>query len=331
MTSTERFPMREFDSPRSRRAFTLIELLVVVLIVGLLIALLLPAVQASREAARRTQCMNNLRQIGLALENYSSVFGVYPPGWIDSESGLGYPHLGLGRQAARLPGAEPARRRRPPGAVLRHTGDGDGPDDHAGGLSLPQFAGGWARRQTSRRASPFMFAQFAPSNYVGSAGDKNPSYFPQTCGGIFFWNSAVAAANITDGMSSTLLVGERSRDLSDATWSGGFLANNCTGPSWPVQVCDDRNTVFHAIQCRPCDIDPGYTGGKLFPANPGPQRSPAGPERLSEPAPGRVQFPVLRRVGPLREGDREPTDLRRPGDPRGRRSGRGRPVLTGGG
>ena len=77
--------MRGFDSTRSRRAFTLIELLVVVLIVGLLIALLLPAVQAAREASRRAQCINNLRQIGLALENHSSVFGVYPPGW-DSDS-----------------------------------------------------------------------------------------------------------------------------------------------------------------------------------------------------------------------------------------------------
>ena len=102
----------------------------------------------------------------------------------------------------------------------------------------------------------FMFARFAPSNYVGSAGDKNPLYFPQTCGGIFFYNSAVAAANIRDGMSSTLLVGERSRDLSDATWSGGFLGGNCTGPSWPVRVCDDRSIVFHAIQRRPCYIPP---------------------------------------------------------------------------
>ena len=88
--------MRESDSSRSRRAFTLIELLVVVLIIGLLIALLLPAVQASREAARRTQCLNNLRQIGVALHNYSAVVGVYPPGWIDSEPGFGPPLWGWG-------------------------------------------------------------------------------------------------------------------------------------------------------------------------------------------------------------------------------------------
>src|SRR5262249_11279673 len=101
--------------------------------------------------------------------------------------------------------------------------------------SSPQ--GGLVDRQTGG-LHPFMFAQFAPANYVGSAGDKNPQYFPQTSGGIFFWNSAVSSANISDGTSSTLLVGERSRDLSEATWSGGFVAKNCTGPSWPVQVCD---------------------------------------------------------------------------------------------
>src|SRR5262245_7150412 len=90
---------------RLRPGFTLIELLVVIAIIAVLIALLLPAVQAAREAARRAQCVNNLKQIGLALHNYHTANDVFPMGYSSGMYGLGTyaPKQNLSLHAALLP------------------------------------------------------------------------------------------------------------------------------------------------------------------------------------------------------------------------------------
>ncbi len=83
-------PFQAYDeaSPRrtASRGFTLVELLVVIAIIGVLVALLLPAVQAARESARRTQCVNNLRQVGIAMQNHVDSLKVFPTGGVGNDN-----------------------------------------------------------------------------------------------------------------------------------------------------------------------------------------------------------------------------------------------------
>lgn len=198
-----------------RSGFTLVELLVVVTIIGVLIALLLPAVQAARAAARRMSCQNNQKQVGLALLNYHDTFEVFPPGYIANQLTRTSPvsaETGTGYSWATI--LLPFQEQQPLHRALDFSQDCRDLDN----LKLAKRALSAFRCPEGRMpADSFTIrsegktVDVAYSSYVGMFGYgslvESPGWPDQP--GVFYRNSAVRAADIRDGLSNTILLGER--------------------------------------------------------------------------------------------------------------------------
>jgi prepilin-type N-terminal cleavage/methylation domain-containing protein len=264
-----------------RRAFTLIELLVVIAIIAVLIALLLPAVQQAREAARRTQCKNNLKQIGLALHNYHDVFKMFPSGWIAvDDTGAPSAHegtSGVGWGTMILPYIEQANVYRQFNASLPLTDPLNGPflRNQIPGFKCPSdpqqdyFAiyeeGGGA-----------LLTELPIANYIGSFGPEEldgcensagtlPVMTDGTCkgSGVFHHNSSVRIAWITDGTTNSLMVGER-RTNPKLGWFSSWPGMIAEGEEAFQRVCGSADHPPNDPSAHFDDFSSHHTGGAHF-------------------------------------------------------------------
>ncbi len=227
--------MRLLGTARRARGFTLIELLVVIAIIGVLVALLLPAVQSARESARRTQCTNNLKQLGIAMQEHHDTNHAFPNGWagefwnpVDNKweaSGGWAWGVRLLPYLEQVPLHDSAN-------FSFNVSDPESRTIRSTVLSCfvcPTSTGKGPVRFGPKH--PGATRDLAAGQYVGNEGafdidnyrtdDTDPlPCFPDGHDGVLFQDSAVAISDITDGTSNTFLVGERSRNVADATWVG---------------------------------------------------------------------------------------------------------------
>ncbi len=215
MLNDQTSPQRLNSGLRSHsRGFTLIELLVVIAIIAILIALLLPAVQQAREAARRTQCKNNLMQIGIAMHNYDMAFEMLPPGCVNPDGPIrnieeGY-HMSWCAQL--LPMMEQANLF----SNLRFSEGAYGPSN--AGVRQTQIVS-WLCPSDNN------FQRGGSSNYAGCFSGEDVA-IDSNNSGLLYLNSSIGYQQIRDGASNTILAGEKRvvSGVGDLGWISGTMA-----------------------------------------------------------------------------------------------------------
>ena len=258
---------------RNRPGFTLVELLVVITIIGILIALLLPAVQAAREAARRMQCTNNLKQMGLALHNYHSSLKSFP------YSAGSYNPQGCGGTQWSWSALILAWMEQKP---LYDRIDFNYPYNFYD-PSNPAITG---NNEAMKTLLPVYQCPSAPENVLcpccgaipgleetaetnySAIATHEAAYYAVTCdgSGVMFNNSGVRIAHITDGTSQTLLVGESDVRKDDPYAAEYCPDNSCTlGKLW---ASENKITTAYGINSNATYIDAGvhskHPGGANF-------------------------------------------------------------------
>ncbi len=352
-------------SPRAtgrRNGFTLIELLVVIAIIGVLVALLLPAVQMARESARRTQCTNNLKQLGLAMHQHLDTFKSFPSGYVTQSWGQPHPNeqpqwfggLGWGWGSRILGGLEQVTLYND---INFEVDISDFSSQTARSMVLsvflcPSSTGGLGSVKMGG-SRPGIVRDLAAGQYVGNEGQfdvddyrqddfDGPLNFPEE-NGVLFRNSVIAINDITDGTSSTFMVGERSRNVSDATWVGvPFIPSGdteveswvCTKPAWSNPgVCKPASFLVLAKTGPFPGLDGPSTGSsRSIPPDPRigtPNRKDAGPTEYNSLHSGGCNFLFCDGSVRFIRDKMNAASLRRTRHAREQRVGQRRPVLTG--
>lgn len=228
---------------RRKRGFTLVELLVVIAIIGILIALLLPAVQAAREAARRSQCSNNVKQLGLALHNYHDTFKILPSAVVYHTSNHSW-----GWGALILPFME-----QQPMHDKCGIGRGEPIDAHEveietviAGFRCPSDA---SPKNNNRQWTWANVANVEPAtaNYVVISGtEMSPG---DNGNGLFYRNSANSFASCQDGTSNTIALGERSYDIGAVTYGAAVWAGTAAYNHTKDYQLDGSANAQRPINC----------------------------------------------------------------------------------